>query len=381
MKDEMDPELLDEETHRLEQEDPDEEIPDDEISRMEQEEPPRPHPGLIYQPIRPVVKEGDYKDLGDCFLLPEHGPHDIQPNTVYFDPDHKQIKFLLLKKVLAAPYIRAKLALEGARWFQSDRGAADSQPRAKKITWGFFPQTPGHIAGHGYYSVRSKPTLEQPALAYDLRPLVKAMDACLREYLPTYYPKALQHALHAEQRNDVLEDDWSRIPKTRLPEHEAYDAKVKAEAVDGPDESRIDRPVDYRPNPVGLVKGIDGPWPGHIYTLWGTVFSTLELNSNIVFKAHEDSHNIKGDLICISALGNWVGGRLIFPRYGYGADLEPTDLLICDNANELHGNVGPLIGERNKGRFSVVAYMHSNVLDYANQEGPWRPRSSPNQAR
>jgi hypothetical protein len=359
----------------------DPELVDDDVHQMEHEEPPRPHPNLKRQEILPVLEEEQYKELYDCFLLPEHGPQDIQPNTVYVDRESKQIKFLLLKKVLVAPYIRAKLALEGARWIQSDRGAADSQPHAKKITWGFFPQIPGHVAGHGYYSVRSKPTLEQPALAYDLKPLVKAMDACLQEYLPTYYPQALHHALHAEQRDDVLEDDWSRIPRTRLPEHEAYDANIMAEAVDGPDESRTDRPVDYRPNPVGLVKGIDGPWPGHIYTLWGTVFSTLELNSNILFKAHEDAHNIKGDLICIAALGNWVGGRLIFPRYGYGADLEPTDLLICDNANELHGNLGPLIGEQNKGRFSVVAYLHSNVLEHANREGRWRTRLSPTEAR
>ena len=162
----------------------------------------------------------------------------------------------------------------------------------------------------------------------------------------------------------------------RLPEHEAYDAKVKTEAVDGPDAFTEERPVDYRPDPVGLVKRIDGPWPGHIYTLWGTVFSTLELNSNIVFKAHEDAHNVKGDLICITALGNWAGGRLIFPRYGIGVDLEPTDLLICDNANELHGNLGPLVGEKDRGRFSVVAFMHSHVLDYANREGLWRPRPS-----
>jgi hypothetical protein len=374
MKDEMDPEL------RMEQED-ERDLCDEETYRLEQEKPPRSHPSLKREEILPVLDEVQYEELYDCFLLPAHGPQDIQPNTVYVNRESKQIKFLLLKKVLVAPYIRAKLALEGARWIQSDRGAADSQPHAKKITWGFFPQTPGHIAGNGYCSVRSKPTLEQPPLAYDLKPLVKAMDECLREYLPTYYPQALEHALHAEQRTDAPEDDWTRIPTARLPEHGAYDAKVKAEAVDGPDEPRTDRPADYRPESVGLVKGIDGPWPGHIYTLWGTVFSTLELNSNIVFKAHEDSHNIKGDLICIAALGNWVGGRIIFPRYGYGADLEPTDLLICDNANELHGNLGPLIGEQNKGRFSVVAYMHSNVLDYATQAGQWRTRSSPSKAR
>lgn len=261
--------------------------------------------------------------------------------------------------------------MPSSRWKEQNQNGGQQRgiplavnPHPKKITWGLYPQTPGHQKGNEYYSIRSKPTLEQPALAYDLKPLVKAMDACLQEYLPTYYPTALQHALHAEQRDDVPDDDWSRIPRMRLPEHEAYDAKLRAaaaSAVDGPDEPIEGRPVDYRPDPVGLVKGIDGPWPGHIYTLWGTVFSTLELNNHIVFKAHEDADNIKGDLICIAALGNWVGGRLIFPRYGYGAELEPTDLLICDNANELHGNLGPLIrreGQRAIQRRGVHAQQH-----------------------
>jgi FGGY family of carbohydrate kinases, C-terminal domain len=160
----------------------------------------------------------------------------------------------------------------------------------------------------------------------------------------------------------------SVIPRARWPEHEAYDAKVMAEAVDGPDEPRTDRPADYRPNSVGLVKGIDGPWPGHIYTPWETV-STPELNNHIVFKAHEDVYNLDGALVGSASLGNWVGGRLIFPRYKMGGDLAPTDLLICDNHTELHGNLGPLVGKKNAGRFSVVAFMHSDVLDYANREG------------
>ena len=67
-----------------------------------------------------------------------------------------------------------------------------------------------------------------------------------------------------------------------------------------------------------------------------------ELNNHIVFKAHEDSTISKA---ISSALWPryWFGGRLILRRYGYGADLEATDLLIRDNANELHGNLGPSI--------------------------------------
>jgi len=262
MNEEMDPELGDEDVRRMEQEtDPD--LCDEEFFRMEQEEPPRLNRTIKYRRIRSILKDDDYKDLNRCFLLPEHGPTDIEPGVCYYthDPQTRkvQFKFLVLKNVLVAPYIRAKLALEGAKWGAATRDSAGSQPHPKKITWGFYPQKPGHQKGNDYYSIRNQPTLEQPALAYDLKPLVKAMDACLQEYLPTYYPKALQHALHAEQRDDAPDDDWSRIPRMRLPEHEAYDAKVKAEAVDGPDEPRTDRPDDYRPDPVGVVKGIEAP--------------------------------------------------------------------------------------------------------------------------
>lgn len=75
---------------------------------------------------------------------------------------------------------------------------------------------------------------------------------------------------------------------------------------------------------------------------------------NIVFKAHEDGGNVPGTCVCIAALGSYVGGRLVFPRYGYSAELGPKDILVCDNNHELHGDLGPLVGER----FSVVAFMY-----------------------
>jgi hypothetical protein len=331
MKDEMDPELLDED-----------------VRRMEHEEPPRPHPGLKYHAIRPVLSDRQYSDLKKCYLLPEHGAKNIEPNTVYFDPGRKQIKFLLLKSVLVDSYIRAKLALEGATWGPAARESTTGQPHPRKITYGWYPQRPGHVAGHGFDSVRSEATLSQPALAHGLRPMVRAMNDLLAEYLPTYYPTALREAMKAVRREDEREEEYfDRVPKSPLP---------------------------HGPDPVGIVRGID-PWGKtpdiSIYTLWGTVFSTLELNNHILFKAHEDAYNVDGTLVCISAIGTWVGGRLILPRYGYGADLDPTDLLICDNHFELHGNLGPLVGQR----FSVVAFLHSNVLDYANRDGQWAPKT------
>ena len=40
------------------------------------------------------------------------------------------------------------------------------------------------------------------------------------------------------------------------------------------------------------------------------------------------------------------------------AELRPRDLLICDNTHELHGNLGPIVGDR----YSVVAFLHERVF-------------------
>jgi hypothetical protein len=339
MTDRMDPELIDHEVHQ-----------------MEREEPPRRHPGLKYKKIDATVTGQQYKSLRDNYLLAEHGETDIEPNICYYTLDengNEHVKFLLLKNVLVDSYIPAKLALEAATWGSATRGSAKGQPHPKKLTYGWYPQTPGHIAGNHFESLRSEPTLNQPGLARGLHPMVRAMNDLLAEYLPMYYPKALGLAMNATRREEEKEDEYlERVrnnPKSPFPNAD-----------------------------VAALKGMD-PWGKtpeiSIYSLWGTVFSTLELNRHIVFRAHEDSYNAEGTLVCITAVGTWVGGRLIFPRYGYGADLEPTDLLICDNLNEFHGNLGPLVGPSESPRFSVVAFLHEHVLDYANREGLWAPKT------
>jgi hypothetical protein len=56
--------------------------------------------------------------------------------------------------------------------------------------------------------------------------------------------------------------------------------------------------------------------------------------------------------------------------------LDHGNLLICDNKNELHGNLGPLAGEGKNPRYSIVAFLHEHVLDYANRTGQWAPKTS-----
>jgi hypothetical protein len=95
------------------------------------------------------------------------------------------------------------------------------------------------------------------------------------------------------------------------------------------------------------------------YHFLGTrAFSTITLNNNILFGAHDDGRNVPDTLSCLTALGDYAGGTLCFPRLGVSFKLRPRDLLIADTNVEYHGNVGHISGER----YSVVAYMHRSLL-------------------
>ena len=150
MKDEMDPDVR-----------------DDDIHRMEQEEPLCCHPGLKYQDIVRFSKRAITKTstiVSYCqntgLTISNRIPSILTPTASKSIPAPQER--------LVAPYIRALLALEGARWIQSDRGAADSQPHAKKVMWGFFPQIP--VISQGTATIRSAGAHNGIALlAYDLK--------------------------------------------------------------------------------------------------------------------------------------------------------------------------------------------------------------------
>jgi len=95
------------------------------------------------------------------------------------------------------------------------------------------------------------------------------------------------------------------------------------------------------------------------YHFLGTqAFSTVTLNNNIMFGAHDDGRNVPGTLSCLTALGDYSGGTLCFPRLGVSFKLRPRDFLLADTNTEYHGNVGHISGER----YSVVAYLHGGLL-------------------
>jgi hypothetical protein len=303
------------------------------------------------------------RELEWHYMTPDMGQHEIEPNVVYWDwvdeehvyqgdeivyqgdegkfPVHretrkrKQIKFLLLPGVIPhAINHRLEMALVHADWTQCNR-AANGQKNGQKLTVGWFPQREAYATKSLYTNIRAAQTLEQPHIMSALRPLLHFMDDKIKEELPEYHDFAFKRALNIPQPYNQV-DDISRVegvPKTL-------------------------QDFGELPDPKAIVANLD-PWNSW-YTLWNTIFSTVEINRNIVFKAHEDKSNVEGTLVGLCALGSsFVGGRLVFPRYGYSAELSPRDLLICDNNRELHGNLGPIVGVR----YSVVAYLYWPLQD------------------
>ena len=315
--------------------------------------------GLEERLIKPDLTEEKYREHKKQFpyLRPETPTQIIEPNVVYRDAETRDIKFLLLSKAIQfGPYVTALEALQNADWQKSSRTANGQVLFGKKITVGWIK-----LPYPGYDNMRTAPTMEQPRLLAALYPLLLEMDEIVHEKLPAYHSYATGRALTAIQP-DGEADDLSRIKKTD--EYLEYERIKSSEPpwppLDSLSDEEIDKEISSRMSerigdPYQIVRNID-PW-GMFYTIRGTVFSTVELNRNIVFRAHEDGHNVKGTLVCIAALGTFVGGRLVFPRYGYSAELGQYDLLICDNNHELHGNLGPIVGNR----FSVVAFLHDSV--------------------
>jgi hypothetical protein len=153
-----------------------------------------------------------------------------------------------------------------------------------------------------------------------------------------------------------LLDDFAQALEEHLPEYWQFHMAQARRLVRPPDDrlQTLDKVTDY------YQREMLEQWDQtRCYHFPGTeAFSTLTLNHNILFGAHDDGRNIPGTLSCLTALGNYVGGTLCFPRLGISFNLRPGDVLIADANEEYHGTVGGIIGDR----FSVVAYLHGSLL-------------------
>ena len=80
------------------------------------------------------------------------------------------------------------------------------------------------------------------------------------------------------------------------------------------------------------------------WVITDTSFTSVAVNRGMRTKAHFDEGDLPEGMGVITALGNWRGGELIFPKFRVAVAFEPGDVLLCD-VHELHANA-PIAGER-----------------------------------
>ena len=78
-----------------------------------------------------------------------------------------------------------------------------------------------------------------------------------------------------------------------------------------------------------------------LFTICGSVFSTLTINHNWRSAAHRDAGDLKCGFSSISAFTGpdgkgWQGGELILPEYRVAIKLEPRDLLLVNSHECIH---------------------------------------------
>jgi hypothetical protein len=232
-----------------------------------------------------------------------------------------QVKALLLKGELPEAHYRPALkALELMRFNSikcSRRGAVKLSKTGSDLLMGWID-----IGGAKDEDILRAGNRDFFFLAMRLVPLLRDMEAAMEQYLPDYWK------FHLEQAMRVVRPD--KTLKTLNKVADPHQRKMLEQWNN----------TDY-------------------YHFMGTrAFSTLTLNHNITFGAHDDRRNVPGTLSCLTALGQYAGGTLCFPRLGVSFDLQPRDLLIADTNTEFHGTVGELFGSR----YSIVAYLHGSLL-------------------
>jgi hypothetical protein len=116
----------------------------------------------------------------------------------------------------------------------------------------------------------------------------------------------------------------------------------------------------YWPEAYGLQERFAAQVP--TYVIPGTNGSTVTINSgNLLTRAHTDDGNAVDTVSCLTTLGKFSGGHICIPRYGVVIETHPGDLLIADIRDELHGNIGPVVGER----IACVSYLRGGLLSGA----------------
>lgn len=280
--------------------------------------------------ITPVIEQEKLDEKENQFP-------DAQPNRIFKDSVKitcgGQLKALFLKpKDNRAPiptkhYDPALNALDKKFYWRPSKD--NGRPMVKQrsvggdLTLGFLPP---RSSREDYFRANNR---DQLFFALLLVPLVNDLERAMRAHLPAYY-------------------DFHRYQSSKL--------------VRPPGEVLVQKPwkvgdAFQRAQLEKLERQEYAHFPG------SKAFSTLTLNKNILFGMHGDGHNMPHTLSCLTALGDFVGGYLCFPRLGIGFDVQPYDVLISDTNYEYHCSGRIVVGKR----YTIVAYLHGRL------DRGWRP--------
>jgi len=275
--------------------------------------------------VTPVLNQEQLESLKFQLLTPSHGKLIERSTRVMCDGKIKAM-YLSSKDY---PLIRRwsyKMALDGLQHLKfnpakdSDRPMIYQTEIGEELLAGWLrPRNPRRE------DWLRKADRDQFFEVLKLSPLMEDMERALQKYMPEYYRRV--HGPVVVNLTRPQEERLKTLHKVSDPHQRAW------------------------------LRAVDGE---RKYLFLGTHgFSTITLNHNILFGAHNDGRNVPGTLGCLTALGEYAGGELCFPRLGITFDLRPGDLLIADTNREFHGTVGGIVGSR----YSVVAYLHESLLN------------------
>ena len=272
--------------------------------------------------LQPIPEADEIKEN----LLPDIKPSRVFTNSVKITSGGK-LKALFLKShdsPIAERHYKPALSALRKIYFDSGFNPAEKsgRPMVKQtrigcdLTMGWLPR---RSSREDYFRAGNRKYLFQAIL---LNPLIGDMEAAMAAELPEYY------RFHRFQASKLVRPPDEKLKTLHLVK-DPYQASM-LEILDN---------TDYY------------HFPG------SRAFSTLTLNRNILFGSHDDGNNMPGTLSCLTALGDFVGGYLCFPRLGIGFDVQPYDVLISDTNYEFHCSSNAVFGER----YTIVAYLHGRM--------------------
>ena len=94
-----------------------------------------------------------------------------------------------------------------------------------------------------------------------------------------------------------------------------------------------------------------------------TPFTTMTVNNTYPTGVHKDAGDLEKGFSCLAVWrrGDFTGGKLTFPEYRIGVDLQDGDLILMD-AHEWHGNTNIELHSEDAERISLVLYFRERMV-------------------